>query len=433
MRDVIVTLTIFSLLPLIIWRPYIGALTWAWMSFMNPHRLAWGFAYSLPFAQLVALATLAGLVFSREKKEIPWTRETILLLIFIGWMILSTVNSMYPWLAWEQWSKVWRIMLMTFVTMMLINDKHRIHLLVTVTALSIAFYGFKGGIFVITGGSSSYVRGPPGTFIEDRNSIALAMLMALPLLWYVRLQATRVWMRTALMVVGALTLIAVIGTHSRGALVGLAAVGFFFILKAKNRFGILMLMIPVIAVVLYVMPQEWFDRMHTIETYDEDESAMGRIYAWNNAVYLANTNFFGGGFRAITGFGGTDSHSNWFGVLGEMGWIGLFMFVLLHVYTWLSASWITKNSKGYEELKWANDLAPMIQVTLIAYMSAGSFLGLQWFDFFYHVVAITVLTRREVVRFHAARLSGKLNGPQGPPVPDKTPLLSSGGVHRGQG
>ncbi len=414
MRDIIVTSVIFSLLPLIIWRPYIGALTWAWMSFMNPHRLAWGFAYSLPFAQLVALATLIGMVMSREKKDIPWTRETILLLIFIGWMILSTINSMYPWLAWEQWSKVWRIMLMTYVTMMLINDKHRIHLLVTVTALSIAFYGFKGGIFVITGGSASNVRGPPGTFIEDRNSIALAMLMALPLLWYVRLQAKKVWMRSGLMVVGALTLIAVIGTHSRGALVGLAAVGFFFILKARNRFGILLLMIPVIAVVLYVMPPEWFERMHTIETYDEDESAMGRIYAWNNAIYLANTNFLGGGFRAITGFGGTDSHSNWFGVLGEMGWIGLFMFVLLHVYTWLSASWITKNSKGFEELKWANDLGPMLQVTLIAYMSTGSFLGLQWFDFFYHVVAITVLTRREVARFHAARLSGELQG-QGPP------------------
>ncbi len=403
MRDILVTLAIVGLLPLILWRTYIGALVWAWLSFMNPHRLTWGFAFSMPFAQLVALVTLVSLVFSKEKKEIPWTRETILLLLFIAWIFVSTVFSNYPWLAWEQWSKVWRIMLMTYVTMMLINDKHRIHLLVAVTAASLAFYGVKGGIFVLTGGAGHNVRGPAGTFIDDRNSLGLALLMVMPLLWYLRLQMTKPWARTAMLAVGALTLIAVIGTNSRGALVGLAAVGVFFIMKARNRFGVVMLTIPVLAVVFYVMPAEWFERMSTIQTYEEDASAMGRIYAWKNAIYLANHNFFGGGLRAVTGFGGTDSHSNWFGVLGEVGWIGLFMYVMLHVYTWMSASWITRNSKGHAELSWAHDLAPMIQVSLIAYMSAGSFLGLQWFNLFYHLIAITVMTRLVVTR-HLAGL-----------------------------
>jgi hypothetical protein len=51
------------------------------------------------------------------------------LLVLIAWMFMTTVFSLYPWLAWEQWDKVWRIMLMTYVTMMLINDEHRIKLL----------------------------------------------------------------------------------------------------------------------------------------------------------------------------------------------------------------------------------------------------------------------------------------------------------------
>ena len=398
MRDLFVTGVVFALLPLILARPYVGVLAWSWLGYMNPHRLTWGFAFTLPFAQMVALATLAGMLFSKERKQIPWTRETILLLIFIGWMFLSTLYSNYPWLAWDQWNKVWRIMLMTYVTMMLINDRHRIHLLVVVIALSLGFYGFKGGVFVLTGGSAHSVMGPAGSFIGDRNSVGLALIMTVPLLWYMRLHAARVWQRHALMVGGLLTLVAIIGTHSRGALVGLAAMGLFFILKARKRFGILLLLIPLAGVVLYVMPPEWLERMYTIETYDEDASAMGRLYAWNNAITLANQNFLGGGFRAVAGFGGTDSHSNWFGVLGELGWIGLFMFVLLHVFTWRSASWIISKTKGHDHLLWARDLAAMIQVSLIGYMGTGSFLGLQYFDLFYHLIAIIVMTRLVVIK-----------------------------------
>ena len=398
MRDIIVTLAVFGSLPFILWRPWVGILVWCWLGYMNPHRLAWGFSTSMPFGLIVALVTFAAIAMSREKTEIIWTRETKLLVVFTGWMLISTWFSMYPELAWPQWDKVWRIMLMTFVTILCINSRQRIYWLVVVIALSLAFYGVKGGIFVLTGGSSDNVMGPAGSFIEDRNSIALALLMTVPLLWYIRLQATQAWQKPALLAAGALTLIAIIGTNSRGALVGLLATGLFFLLKARNRFSIMLAMIPVVLVVLYVMPPEWFDRMHTMETYEEDESAMGRIYAWGNAITLANMRFFGGGFRAVTGYGGTDSHSNWFGALGELGWIGLFMFVLLHIFTWLSAGKIIRLAKPHKELTWASDLVSMVQVSLIGYMSAGSFLGLQYFDLFYHLIVIVVITGALVKR-----------------------------------
>ena len=398
MRDIIVTLAVFGSLPFIFWRPWIGILVWCWLGYMNPHRLAWGFSTSMPFALIVALVTFTAIAISREKKEIIWTRETKLLLLFTGWMFISTLLAMYPELAWPQWDKVWRIMLMTFVTMLVINSRERLYWLIVVISMSLTFYGVKGGIFVLTGGSGHNVMGPGGSFIEDRNSIALALLMTVPLLWYVRLQATQAWQKPALLAAGALTLIAIIGTNSRGALVGLLATGLFFLMKARNRFSIILALIPVALVVLYVMPPEWFDRMHSIENYEEDASAMGRIYAWTNAIELANMNFFGGGFRAVTGYGGTDSHSNWFGALGELGWIGLGMFVLLHVFTWRSAAQIIRLSKPYEELAWARDLSAMVQVSLIGYMSAGSFLGLQYFDLFYHLIVIVVITGALVKR-----------------------------------
>lgn len=393
MRDLFVAAVVFGSLPFILRRPWLGILMWSWLGYMNPHRLGWGFVMSMQVALIVALTTFVAIMFSKEPKRIPWTRETILLLIFTGWMFVTTLMAQYPGMAWPQWDKVWRIILMTYVTMMLITDRYRLHWLVVVIALSIGFYGFKGGVFILTGGSGNNVMGPSGSFIGDRNSVGLALIMIVPLLWYVRLQTENYWLRLGLLVGGALTLIAIIGTNSRGALLGLLAMGLFFLMKARNRFGIILALIPVVLVVLYVMPPEWFERMHTIQTYEEDGSAMGRLYAWGNAITLANTYFFGGGFRAVTGYGGTDSHSNWFGVLGELGWVGLAMFVLLHIYTWLSAAQIMRVSKPHESLTWARDLAAMVQVSLIGYMSAGSFLGLQYFDLFYHLIAIIVITQ----------------------------------------
>ena len=67
-RDIILVILIVGLLPLCFFRTWIGLLVWTWMAFMNPHRLTWDFAYSLPFSEWVAMATLGGLVFSSDRR-----------------------------------------------------------------------------------------------------------------------------------------------------------------------------------------------------------------------------------------------------------------------------------------------------------------------------------------------------------------------------
>ena len=77
MRDIFVTLVVFGSLPLILWRPFYGIIMWTWLGYMNPHRMAWGFSTTMPFAMMVAVTTLVALLVSRESKKIPWTRETV--------------------------------------------------------------------------------------------------------------------------------------------------------------------------------------------------------------------------------------------------------------------------------------------------------------------------------------------------------------------
>ena len=213
MRDYIVTLIVFGSLPYILSRPYLGVVMWSWLGYMNAHKLSWGFATTMPFAQVVAIATLLGLLFSSEPKRIPWTRETIILLLFILWMCITTFFALEPDRAINLLEKVLKIQLMTFVTLMLMGSRERIDLLVWTIAVSIGFYGVKGGIFTITTGGGYHVTGPTGTFIEGNNEIGLAMLMALPLIRYLQLEAKQKWVRLGLLAALLLTIVAVLGSQ----------------------------------------------------------------------------------------------------------------------------------------------------------------------------------------------------------------------------
>jgi hypothetical protein len=110
--------------------------------------------------------------------------------------------------------------------------------------------------------------------------------------------------------------------------------------------------------------------------------------AWEFAINAARNSVFGVGFE---GFRGYDAHSIYFEVLGEHGWIGLTLFLSLLAMTWMKSNAVIRVAKRQPETLWARDLAAMIQVTLIAYMTAGAFLGLAYFDYFYHLMVVVVV------------------------------------------
>lgn len=415
LRDIVLTAVIFGILPFILFRPYLGILVWTWIGFMNPHRLTWSFAYDMPFAMIVALVTLVGLLMSREPKKVPWTRETILLLIFILWVLATTMHAMYPALAWEKMNQFWKILLMVYVTMVVMQSKERINLLVWVIALSIGFYGVKGGIFTIVHGGVYHVRGPEGSFIGGDNEMGLALIMTIPLLRYLQLSSKSLWMRAGLTGAMLLCAVATVGSQSRGALLGLVAMSGFLWLKSRNKLFTALLGGIAVALVLMVMPQQWYDRMATIQDYQNDQSAMGRINAWKMAFNMAKDRPLGGGFDCFHDYSFAlyapdpdnvhDSHSIYFEVLGDHGFIGLALFLALGLMTWRTAAWLVSRAHRDRDKRWVADLAAMIQVSLVGYASAGAFLGLAYFDYYYTLIAIVVLCRVVLLAASADRVA----------------------------
>lgn len=412
MRDIAVTIIVFGALLMVFKHPHYGVYLWSWLSYMNPHKQAWGFAYDFPFAQITAIVTILAYFLSRETKRIAWTPELTILVLFNLWMVITTVFSFFPILAWEQWDKVWKIQLMTLLTLMLITNAKRLNGFVWVIALSIGYYGVKGGIFTIATGGSYRVWGPEGTFIGGNNEIALALIMIIPLIRYLHLQETRRWIRYALAAAMVLCAVSAIGSQSRGALLAILAMGGYLWLKSRNKFITGIYALIAIILIAMVMPAEWYERMNTIRDYQEDASALGRINAWHVAFNVAMERITGGGFEmflppvfsqyAPNPLDVHDVHSIYFEILGEHGWIGFILWISIGLMAWLRAGRIIRTCKGDRDLKWAADLAGMVQVSMIGYAAGGTFLGLAYFDLYYHLIVMVLVTFDVTIR------SGKL-------------------------
>ena len=151
------------------------------------------------------------------------------------------------------------------------------------------------------------------------------------------------------------------------------------------------------------MPDRWAERMDTINTYQDDESAMGRLNAWRMAWNLARDRFPGGGFDvsdagifaryAPNPMDVHAAHSIYFQVLGEHGFVGLLIYLALGIATWHTAAVIIRLTRGNAELRWAHGLATMSQASLIGFAVGGAFLSLLYFDMPYYLMAALIATR----------------------------------------
>jgi len=144
--------------------------------------------------------------------------------------------------------------------------------------------------------------------------------------------------------------------------------------------------------------------MGTIDQYQEDHSAQGRIGAWTFALKLAQARPIGGGGFDTFEAGAyaryapevervLDPHSIWFQVLAEHGFIGLGLFALLWIFSWRTGSQIIAMCRDRDDLTWARDLAAMIQAALVGFWVGGSFLGLAYWDYPYILIVVLVLTK----------------------------------------
>ena len=419
-RDVLLTVVVFVSLPICILKPWVGMLVWSWIGYMNPHRLTWGFSRNIPFAFMVAIAVMFGFLFTKDRYSLPRTREVFLLLLLWATFFLSTLFAVYPEDAWIQLSKVSKILLMTFMTLLLFQDTKKVTMLLWVIALSIGFFGLKGGIWAVLTGGQNMVLGPPNSFIAGNTEIGLALNMVLPILLFLRHETSRPWLRHVLLAIFAFSIIAVLITYSRGAFLGLAVVLSVLFLKGRSKVIVLLILCVGFFLAAMYLPEKWVGRMETIKTYEQEGSAMGRLRAWEMAWKLAlDRPSLGAGFRAFqpemyerylpeVPKTNVDAHSIFFQVLAEHGFIGLILYSGLILTTMLSLRKMIAKSRKNPSLEFIWNCSRCMEGSLIGYVVSGLFLSMSYFDLFYQFVAIVIILK-QLARAEERKINPKLS------------------------
>lgn len=412
------------LIASLVW-PHVGILMWEWFSLQNPHREIYGFISDLPFNQIIAGFTVIGFLFAADKKRMPFTGTSFILIVALPVLLtISTYMGLTPAKSWPAFDRTMKILLFAAMILFLVNRKSRIHAFVWIFALSLGYYGVMSGLRFFASGGAQGIHGPEGTMIGDRNHLALAMVMALPLMHYLHQQSRLALIRLALIGTMLITVFAVIGTYSRGGFVALAAAGGLLWWKSRRKLTYAAVLTVLGSALLTVAPEAWLDRIAGMESAAADDgSFQGRLVAWQ--VY-----FNAGVDRPFTGVGlyglqdwsafkryfteealeasglaefdkALAAHSIYFQLIGETGFLTFGAYILMVLGAWRNCDRMIQVAKTAPTMRWLVDLGNMLQVSLFAFLIGGAALSLAYYDGFLILIALTVCARDFAERFTA--------------------------------
>lgn len=441
MRDAVLLLVLPFLVFAILRRPFVGLGLWIWTAMFLPNAWVYGIAGSIRYNLLFAGLTIAVYLVSKQKTQLQLGKVGVLVILFFVWTTISTAFGMaVPEVAWEIWLRFAKIILLFIFILLIVEKKLHIDFFLWCLVLSIGFYAGLEGLKFIASGGGHKIEGFAGHALGDRNELALAFAMMLPICFYLLGEYGR---NSRVVKLGLLCLItllitAIIGTNSRGGLVALSAVGGYLFIKSKRKVLFAVLAVGIGSTMVGLIPAEWFERMDTIGQADADASFMGRVVAWKLSLILASKNpLFGGGFKALedfsvwfmlsqdfyqypffyTGSAVPDpirahaAHSVYFQVLGDHGFVGVFLFVAILAQSFLNAGSIARKTREANGPVWLISLATMIRLSIFAYAVGGAALSFAYFDLIYALFAIVIVLEYKLL---PAIIKGKNNQDQPP-------------------
>lgn len=404
MRALVTLLVFVGVLLLTFTGPYVGALGWAWLSLMAPHQNTWGTMATLPLNLILTVVTFFVWLLSPEPKKVPGSILTILLSIFLFFLVASQLFSIAPELSTEPFSRFVKVLIFIVFCQAIITSRLRVQAMIWVIVISVGYYSVKGGLFTLATGGGYHVMGAVGTMMRDNNQMGLAAVTILPLIYFLYQTSTEKFIRYGLAGAGALTFVCVLGTQSRGAFVALVVMAAMLWWKSKQRLTLavvaLLLAVPAIA----FMPQDWKDRMGTISEASEDSSFQGRLDAWYINYQIAKARpLTGGGLRvayeqSIANKYTRDlrkaraAHSIYFEILGGMGFLALGVYLAIFGNAWFTAQRIRKQAQSPKS--WQYQFATAAQVSLACFMVGGAALSMEMWEGYLLVIVMIDVTRR---------------------------------------
>ncbi len=423
MRDLAVVILFVFLIFATLRKPYIGVSAWVWIALAYPAGWAWGFSTSLRINFTIALLTIISYVFYKGKPKVNFDGSTVLIILFWGIAFISTVTteSLLNDTVWQKFSELSKTIILYFVAILVLAKKVHLDTLIWSIVLAVcSFAAMEATKYVISGGGHD-IAGLYGHILGDRNDLAVAINMCIPLIVYLISETKHKYLKLGLIALLVLNVVSVVGTSSRGGFVGLIIIGVYFFIKSKKKFLLSVIVAISLPIFMTSVPSQWSERMETVSSATSDDSFVGRLWAWKISAKIANNNIFGNGFYAtqdplawrlyrdeIDDFGfiytkpvpaskpPKAAHSIYFQVLGDLGYIGLTIFVLLLASMYLRLQRLRKLAK-LRSMDWCYNLCSMLSVSVIAYGITGANVSMAYFDLFFVLVACSLVIEKIIL------------------------------------
>ena len=392
-----------------------------------PNAWVYGIAAGIRYNLLISAATILSYLFIKNKNKLELSSTGTLVLLFFAWTTVSSCFAMAPSeIVWNFWNDFLKTVLLFVLITLVMSKKRHIDFLLWCLVLSIGFYAALEGLKFIASGGGHKIEGLPGHTLGDRNELAVAFAMMLPICFYLLAEYGKKSMLIRFGLIGLLLLlvIAIIGTQSRGGTIALAVVGAYLFFKSKHKILLLVTSLVLGSLFYGLIPSDWFNRMDTMQNIGGDSSFMGRVVAWKLSLILALQHpFVGGGFKSLeywpvwtmlsmdfnsisffpTGNAFPDpkgshaAHSIYFQVLGEHGFVGLLLFVSMLITAFRKAGKVGEAVTKIGGPQWIINLATTIRLSLFAYCVGAAALSFAYFDMTYALFALVLVLEKRIL------------------------------------
>jgi probable O-glycosylation ligase (exosortase A-associated) len=404
-------------------RPFLWVLAYIYIDTVAPQKIGWGVIQAVPVSLIAFAAAFGGwLVFDSKRGSRFGLREGVILAL-LCYCAMTTFRADFPIPALEKWDWVWKALLFAAFLPLTLRTRLRIEAAVLMLVLGIGTIIINGGIKTVLGGGgygqlALLVRNNTGLY--EGSILSTAAIAAIPLaLWLARHGTIfkpdwRVYSFTGGLIFACLLI--PVGTAARTGLICAAVLGVLMLRSVRYRFVYATVAGVALMAAIPFLPASYLERMNTITNYQSDQSASTRVMVWKWTLDYVKANPLGGGFDAYLGNkftyntvekSGDESnqsisyrevtdqarayHSAYFEILGEQGWPGLGLWLLLQGLglwqmervRWQFARRKVDGDSGPEDGRrsWQWGLATALQQAQIVYLVGALFVGIAYQPF----------------------------------------------------
>ena len=405
-------------------KPFLFVLAYVYIDIVSPQRLTYILLNSVPISLIAVGLCVAGWALVDDKRDSRVGPRQLLILLLLLYCWLTTRNADFPVEALDKWGWVWKALAFAAFLPLTLRTKLRIEALLLIMILSASSIIIVGGIKTIASGGGGYgslnLMVDNNSGLYEGSTISTVAIAIIPLiLWFSRYGTIfrPDWkVRTFCYALVFSCLLIPVGTSTRTGLlcIGLVAV---LMLRDTKRKVLYLGILGVLGLAAFpLLPSTFTDRMSTIKTYKADESASTRLAVWKWTWEYAKDHPLGGGFEMyrqnqirydtekVEGQEGNLSidrkltidkarafHSAYFEMLGEQGYPGLALWLIINLTGIIRMEVIRhRYRKAPPDQAWITPLAGALQSGHLVYLLGAAFIAIAFQPFVYMLIGAQI-------------------------------------------